>query len=88
MKHPFHAGAMAPTITAPLLALIAQRDSLIPPSYSQRLVQHWGGLHEVKLIEGADHNTIVDYEAYWQAIKIFLAQMRLRMEMTAPQINY
>jgi hypothetical protein len=72
LKHPFNAITLAPSITAPMLALVAEQDSLIPPIHSHRLANQWGGSHELQLIKNANHDNIPDNEVYWNAIRNFL----------------
>ena len=72
LKHPFNVIALAPSITTPMLALVAQQDTLIPPSHSYNLVNKWGGPHELQLIEQADHDSISDNEIFWNAVRNFL----------------
>ncbi|OFZ98697.1 MAG: hypothetical protein A3H35_08085 [Betaproteobacteria bacterium RIFCSPLOWO2_02_FULL_62_17] len=76
LRHRFEALADAPRANAPLLALVASRDSIVPVEHSRRLVGAWGGPSAWRVIEGADHNDISDSPAYWQAIAAFLAQLR------------
>jgi hypothetical protein len=75
IKHPFNAIALAPSITTPMLALVAQQDTLIPPPHSYRLAAKWGGTHETQVIEPANHDNIPDNEIYWNAIRNFLAKL-------------
>ena len=76
LRNRFEALADAPQAKAPLLALVASRDSIVPVEHSRRLFDAWGGPSAWREIEGADHNDISDSPAYWQAIVAFLAQMR------------
>jgi len=74
-KYPFNAIALAPSITTPMLALVAQQDALIPPSHSYHLASKWAGTHDIQLIEPADHDNMSDNEIYWNAIRQFLAKL-------------
>jgi len=73
IKHPFNSIALAPSITTPLLSLVAQQDTLIPPKHSYNLTEKWGGDHELQLITFANHDNIPDNDIYWNAINQFLA---------------
>jgi len=75
LKNPFNVISLAPLITTPMLALIAQEDTLIPPSHSYRLANNWGGFHEIQQIENAKHHNILDNEIYWNAIRRFLVRL-------------
>lgn len=76
LRHRFEAVADAARIDAPLLAVVAQRDSIIPMSHSRRLYAAWHGPKAWREIENADHNDVSDTAAYWQAIGEFLAAVR------------
>jgi pimeloyl-ACP methyl ester carboxylesterase len=75
LKYPFNIITVAPSITAPMLALVAEQDSLIPPSHSYHLANNWGGSCQVELIKNANHDNISDNEVYWNVIKDFLARL-------------
>lgn len=72
IKHPFNVITLAPSITIPMLALVAQQDTLVPPIHSYRLANKWGGFSEIQRIENANHDNIPDNEIYWNAIRDFL----------------
>ena len=57
------ASQRAPKIEAPMLALIAARDSIIAPSHAQVLVKAWHG--PVTLV-------IASHPRYWPAVREFL----------------
>jgi pimeloyl-ACP methyl ester carboxylesterase len=76
LKHPFNAQALAPSITKPMLALVGQQDTLIPPAHAYRLVEKWAGAYEIKLIENTNHDNISDTEIYWETIRHFLALVK------------
>lgn len=73
LKHRFDSLSRASAIHAPLLALAASRDTLIPPASSRRLVQSWGGPARLEILEGRDHNDIHGHPLYWTTISDFLA---------------
>jgi pimeloyl-ACP methyl ester carboxylesterase len=72
LRHPFDALARAPAITAPLQAIVAGQDAIIPPAHSRRLVEAWGGPTRWTEVAGADHNDVGEAPAYWSAILAFL----------------
>ena len=72
LKHPFDSLARAPKIEAPMLALIAERDSIIAPAHAMTLVKAWRGPATSVLIERADHNDIASHPRYWPAVREFL----------------
>jgi len=73
LKHRFDSASRAPSIKAPLFALLAASDEIVPREGSMRLIEQWGGPHSVKIIEGS-HNTLQEYAGYWESIREFLAQ--------------
>ena len=75
LKHNFNSIGLAPTITSPMLALVATQDTIIPPSNSYNLVAKWNGINEIEWIEHANHDNIPDNEFYWNAIRRFLTKL-------------
>ena len=73
LRHPFDSHARASVIDVPMLALVAGRDTLIPPAHAKRLFDAWRGPKRWQLIARADHNSIDGEDGYWDAITAFLA---------------
>ena len=76
LRHRFEAIADAPGITVPLLALAAPGDNIVPVENSRRLVEAWGGPHQLLEIVGATHNVFAASPEYWIAIGAFLSGLR------------
>lgn len=74
LKHPFDSSSRAPSIAAPLLCLVAERDEVIPRVHSRRLFDAWQGPKRWVELGGAGHNSTDDVPAFWQAIREFLVQ--------------
>lgn len=74
LKHPFDSSSRAPSIAAPLLCLVAERDEVIPMAHSRRLFDAWQGPKRWVELRGAGHNGTDDVPAFWQAIREFLGQ--------------
>jgi fermentation-respiration switch protein FrsA (DUF1100 family) len=72
LKHPFDSLGGAPTINAPLLALIAGADSVIPHQHAEHLAKAWRGPVTSVLFERADHNDITPHARYWLTVREFL----------------
>lgn len=72
LKHPFDSLSRAPRIKTSLLALIAGQDTVIPPKHARRLVAAWAGDKQVREFPNADHETIIEEPAMWQAMREFL----------------
>ena len=73
LKHPFDSLSRAPAIKAPLLAVVAERDGIIPPEHSQRLHDAWGGPKRWSSVPHAGHNDLGPQREFWGPIGEFLA---------------
>ncbi len=71
-RHPFDAATRAGTIEAPMLALVAEHDTIIPPKHAEALAKAWKGPVTYKILAGADHNSIGMHPLYWPSIRAFL----------------
>ncbi|MBF0296126.1 MAG: alpha/beta hydrolase [Magnetococcales bacterium] len=72
LRHPFDSLERAPIAFAPLLTLMATRDTVVPVAHSRRLIANWGGPHREREFADADHNSIVEAPGYYAAIQEFL----------------
>ena len=75
LRHPFRSDQWAEKIDRPLLALIAQQDSVIPNINSQYLLKKWQGPNRSVVIPGADHNDLHEKGLYWSSINEFLESL-------------
>lgn len=66
----------APRVQAPMVAIAAVRDNLIPPAHSERLVKAWGGSARLVRLANGDHQTLHRYPEYWHTIGEFLSGAR------------
>jgi pimeloyl-ACP methyl ester carboxylesterase len=73
LKDRFESHLSAPRVKVPVLALVAERDEVIPTKISAGLVKAFSpdNLEQV-VVERAGHNTIQEYDAYHRAIKTFM----------------
>lgn len=76
LRHRFDSFSLAPSIRQPMLALAAERDTIIPPHHAKRLVDHWGGPATFVVVEAADHNSVDAGEGFWQSIRDFLSRLQ------------
>lgn len=76
LRHRFEAIADAPRITAPLLALVAPGDNVVPNERSRRLAEAWGGPWQLREIAGATHSIFGASPSFWSEIEAFLARVR------------
>jgi hypothetical protein len=72
LRHRFDSLALAPSITTPMLALVAENDDIIPLNHSTALTDHWAGRTTTVIIGKADHNDLHLDNQYWQAINDFI----------------
>ncbi len=76
LKHPFDSIKLAPDIQAPMLAVVAGRDGIIPPEHSRALVEAWGGEADLVEVKGADHNDLALRREFWEPIEKFTGVAR------------
>lgn len=74
MRHPFDSLSRAPRIDAAMLALVAEQDSVVPPSHTERLAGAWRGPHQVVRLPGADHINLLGHPGFWPAIDRFMGR--------------
>ena len=72
LRHRFDSATRARKIQAPMLALIAGSDVVIPPERGEALASAWRGPATTLVLPGAGHNDIALHPKYWQAIRDFL----------------
>ena len=72
LRHRFDSASLAPKVTAPLLCLVATRDSIIPPEHAKLLFDAWAGPKRWVALEEAGHNTVDAHPNYWRSINAFL----------------
>lgn len=74
LRQRFDSISRAPSIHAPLLALVAARDEIVRPERSRELVQSWAGPTRLEMFGDVDHNSIQSHPEYWKSIMVFLAE--------------
>ena len=76
LKDRFESHLRAPRIEVPVLALVAERDEVIPAKISGGLIEAFNpdNLEQV-VVSGAGHNTIQEYDEYHRAIKNFMSRI-------------
>ena len=72
LKHRFDSISHAPKMTAPLLCIVAMRDSIIPAEHAKLLFDAWAGPKRWLPLEEAGHNTVDSHPNYWPSINAFL----------------
>jgi len=76
LRHRFDSLAHARAIHAPLLAIAAAGDSIVPLERSRALFDGWAGAKRWHAIEGAGHDDVSAHDAYWRAIADFLVEFQ------------
>jgi len=75
LRHRFDARADAVRSHAPLLAIVAQRDTIIPVERSTALYDAWAGPKDWQVVPQADHNTLGATADFWDGIARFLGRL-------------
>jgi uncharacterized protein len=72
LRHRFESDADARRIQAPLLAIVADGDSIVPRERSRALYDAWAGPKSWLVVAGTDHNTLSVPDAFWTGVAGFL----------------
>jgi len=73
IKHPFKSNEYATSITTPVLALISKNDQIIPIKHAYNLLDAWKGKTSFLEVD-EDHNSIMDNEAAWKKMEVFVLE--------------
>ena len=73
IKHPFKSNEYATSITTPVLALISKNDQIIPIKHAYNLLDTWKGKTSFLEVD-EDHNSIMDNEAAWKKMEVFVLE--------------
>jgi pimeloyl-ACP methyl ester carboxylesterase len=73
LKHRFDSEAEARRTQAPLLAIVADGDSIIPRERSQALYDAWAGPKAWLVVPATGHNSLSEPNAFWAGVAGFLA---------------
>jgi hypothetical protein len=76
LRHRFDGVADARALSIPLLAIVAERDAIIPHERSRALYDAWAGPKSWLVVPAADHNSLGLRDAFWSGIGEFLARAR------------
>jgi pimeloyl-ACP methyl ester carboxylesterase len=69
LRDPYESWRYAPRVACPTLILAASRDELVPMGDTRKLLAALPpGLATLRVIEGADHNSLSDHDEFWKAI--------------------
>ena len=73
LRHRFDPASDAAHCAMPLLAIVAEDDSIIPVARSRALYDAWAGPKAWLAVPGVDHNTLGATREFWAGIAQFLA---------------
>lgn len=71
----YNPALMAPTISAPALFLLAEKDEVTPVKNGLALMKRWGGAAKSVLLPGLGHSGLEKHEEFWRPIGDFLAAL-------------
>lgn len=71
----FDSVSRAQNISAPVLVCIAKQDEVIPPWHSMVLAQQFTGVVTIREYDPANHDSILQKEAFWQEVGRFLKKI-------------
>lgn len=71
----YDAAAIAPTIKAPALFVLAERDHITPVEHGAALARAWGGPQRTVTLAGARHYGIERRAEFWSAVGEFLREL-------------
>ena len=74
LRHRFDALPDAKRNTMPLLAIVGESDSIIPPERSRALFDAWAGPKMWQVVSRADHNDLGNDEMFWNGVARFLGE--------------
>ncbi len=72
LRHRFDAARLATGNRMPLLVVVGDADTIVPPARSRALFDAWAGPKEWVSLRGANHNDVAAHEAFWTSIRAFL----------------
>jgi len=72
----FDSVALAPTVSAPALFVLAELDDVTPVEHGRALAAAWGGRTRTVLLRGASHYGIEGRDEFWRSVGDYLATLR------------
>ena len=73
LRHRFDVAAEASKLRVPLLAIVGERDTIIPHARSRALYDAWAGPKRWEVMQAADHDGVAEPERFWEVVGRFLA---------------
>ena len=72
LRHRFDSDLDARRTQVPLLAIVADRDAIVPHERSQALYDAWAGPKSWLVVRATDHNTLSQSDEFWAGVAGFL----------------
>ncbi len=72
LRHRFDARRPATQVEAPLLALVAAQDAIVPAGRSRALYDAWRGPKTWRVVPETDHDTLALPDTFWREVADFL----------------
>lgn len=72
LKDRYESVKYAPLVEAPVLALLAENDNVIPTSSSEELLRHFPGFVETHVLSNSGHNNLQLHPKFYPTISEFL----------------
>jgi pimeloyl-ACP methyl ester carboxylesterase len=71
----YDSAALAPSVSAPALFVLAERDDVTPVEHGAALATAWGGPYRTVTLAGARHYGIERRDEFWRAVGEFLQEL-------------
>jgi pimeloyl-ACP methyl ester carboxylesterase len=71
----YNPSLIAPSVSAPALFVLAEKDAVTPVKNGLALAKRWGGMAKTVLLAGAGHRGVEARDEYWNQIGSFLAAL-------------
>ena len=71
----YNPSLMAPSVSAPALFVLAEKDTVTPVKNGLALAKRWGGRAKTVFLAGAGHRGVEQRDEYWNQIGSFLAAL-------------
>jgi pimeloyl-ACP methyl ester carboxylesterase len=72
LRHRFDVVADASALRIPLLAVVGERDTIVPHARSRALYDAWAGPKRWEVMSAADHDSVADSGRFWELVDGFL----------------
>jgi len=78
LRHRFDSVAAAREASAPMQAIVADADTVVPLVRSRALYDAWAGPKQWEVVPGTDHNNLAEPPVFWECVAAFLRRVQAR----------